>query len=130
METNLAEKSAKYRGLPDATVRTLRALLGTLSHLTLEDIEIVLHVIEENAPSLDTLAEEDPLLTLDGVAKELGKDRTTLWRWFKKDPRMRRILGEITEQPGNPLYSKSAVRRFKSSGGGSKRKRSSRKKGA
>jgi len=129
METNFDEQNAEYRGVPDATVRTLRALLGTLSHLTLEDIELVLRVIEENDSSAAMLAEEDPLLTLDGVAKELGKDRTTLWRWFKKDPKMRRALGEITEQPGNPLYSKSAVRRFKSSRG-VKRRRNSRKRSA
>lgn len=123
METNFAELTAEYRGVPDATVRALRALLATLPHLSLEDIELVLRIIEDNGSQLSKFADEEPLLTLDGVAKELGKDRTTLWRWFKQAPEMRKTLGEITDQPGNPLYSKSAVRSFKGSGGVKRRRK-------
>lgn len=107
------EERSTYQGIPDSLADAIRALLNALPHLDDEKIDLAFRILEDrgdNAPI--HVGEEDKLLSMKDLTQELEKSRHTLWRLFKRNPKLQeKLLSGYRD--GNPQYSLAKVRKFK-----------------
>lgn len=114
MEDNShGERRSAYRGIPDSLANAIRVLLLALPHIKDDQINLVFRILEDQGDQLPIrIEEDDKLLSLAELSKELGKSRQTVWRMFQEDPDLKKKLlsGYVR---GHPQYSLSKVRIFK-----------------
>lgn len=113
MSKSHEEQNSTYRGIPDSLAHAIRALLLALPHVNEEKIDLVFRILEDRGDeAVIRIEEEDELLSMNGLCEELGKSRSTMWRRFKDDPRLKeKLLSGYKD--GHPQYSSAKVRRYK-----------------
>jgi predicted DNA-binding transcriptional regulator AlpA len=101
--------------IPQETDYALKILLIQIPNLTRDQQKLVVDRV--NAVCAEPTLEEadEPLVTAPELEKILGVHRSTLWRWFRKNPDLARRLGEVADLPGRRRFNRAAVMAFKKS---------------